>query len=334
MKTKYMSMLAAAAVLVTQGTAMATGAGWAPSKPIEFVVSAGPGGGSDQFARVVQSIAEKHKLLNVPVVVSNKGGGAGAETFMAGRASRGDTHKLLFGNNNAWLLPMKAKVAYGMNDLTPLAVMAGDDFVLWVPAASPYRTVESLLAATREQPRQLKLGGTQSKDGDHILTELINEASGGQFTYVPFKSGSEAGVQLAGSHLDANTNNPSENMGQWKAGGVRPLCVFSSKPLQDDRKVAGDMSLADIPTCASQGLPIEDYVLPRTVFTPGNVQPEVVAFYIDLLAKVRDTDEWRQYLANTAQSDIFATGSELDALIAADAAMARRVFENQGWLVK
>ncbi|WP_420177483.1 Bug family tripartite tricarboxylate transporter substrate binding protein [Kerstersia gyiorum] len=334
MKTRNMGWLAVAALLATQGAAYAADTAWQPSKPIEFVVSAGPGGGTDQFARVVQSIVEKHKLLNVPVIVSNKGGGAGAETFMAGRASRGDAHKLLFGNNNAWLLPMKAKVAYSMNDLTPLAVMAGDDFILWVPAASPYQTVESLLAATREKPRQLKLGGTQSKDGDHILTELINEASGGQFTYVPFKSGSEAGVQLAGSHLDANTNNPSENLGQWKAGGVRPLCVFSASPLDDQRKIAGEMSLSDIPTCASQGLPIEDYVLPRTIFAPGDVKPEVVAFYTDLLAKVKDTDEWRQYLANTAQSDLFATGADLDALIEADAAMAHRVFEKEGWLVK
>jgi tripartite-type tricarboxylate transporter receptor subunit TctC len=306
---------------------------WKPQKPIELIVSAGPGGGSDQFARTVQSIIQKYKLADVPVIVTNKGGGAGAEAFLSGKAAGNDPNKLMFGNNNAWLLPMKAKVAYTMEDLTPVAAMAGDEFILWVPKDSPYKAVGELLAAAKEKPGTLKMGGTQSKDGDHILTVMINEASGGQFTYVPFKSGNEAAVQLAGGHLDANTNNPSENLGQWKSGAVRALCVFASRPIPDERKIAGDMALSDIPTCASQGLPIENYILPRTIFGAGKLTDDQKAFYTDLLGKVRETEEWKTFLENTAQVDLFATGEKLDTLIKTDADAANRIFERENWRV-
>lgn len=324
-----------ASVLVTSAVAFAPAAmaEWKPAKPIEFIVSAGPGGGSDQFARTVQSILQKYKLVDVPVIVANKGGGAGAETFLVGKTDGGDPNKLLFGNNNAWLLPMKAKVGYALADLSPVAALAGDMFVLWVPAQSPHQTVKALLDAAKEKPGSLKIGGTQSKDGDHILTKLIEEASGAAFIYVPFKSGNEAAVQLAGGHIDANTNNPSENLGQWKAGLVKPLCVFASAPIADDRKVAGDQALSDIPTCKSQGLPVEDYVLPRTIFGTKGLTEEQKAFYVDVLSKARETPEWKAFLENTAQVDLFASGDELDTLIKTDADGSKRVFDREKWTV-
>lgn len=321
------------AVSAIAATAPAVSAEWKPTKPIEFVVSASPGGGTDQFARTLQSVLQKYELVDVPVIVTNKGGGAGAETFMTGKLVGNDPNKLLFGNNNAWLLPMKAKVGYTMSDMTPIAVLAGDEFVLWVPKDSPYQSVKALLEAGKEKPGALKVGGTQSKDGDQILIELVQDASGAKFVYVPFKSGSEAAVQLAGSHIDANTNNPSENLGQWKAGAVKPLCVFAAEPIPDTRKIAGDAALSDIPTCTSQGLPISDYVLPRTVFGSGKLTDEQKAYYVALFAKVRETPEWKAFLDNTAQVDLFVTGADLDALIKADADSARSVFDRAGWTV-
>jgi tripartite-type tricarboxylate transporter receptor subunit TctC len=333
MKNTAIAAAFALALSTTAGAAPAL-ADWKPNKPVEFIVSAGPGGGTDQFARTVQSIIQKYDLLPVPVVVANKAGGAGAEAFLAGKMAGNDPNKLMFGNNNAWLLPMKAKVGYKLEELTPVASMAGDEFILWVSKDSPYQTVEALIAAAKEKPGALKMGGTQSKDGDQILTELIGEATGAKFVYVPFKSGSEAAVQLAGNHLTANTNNPSENMGQWKAGAVHPLCVFAAQPIPSTEKVAGDKSLADIPTCVSQGIDIQRYQLPRTIFAAGKLTAEQLAFYTDLFGKVREKPEWKAFLANTAQVDVFATGDELAALIKEDADGANRVFVREGWAVK
>ena len=70
------------------------------------------------------------------------------------------------------------------------------------------------------------MAGTPSKDTDQVLVRQIEKAAGVTFTYVPFRSGSEVAVQLAGGHVAANTNNPQENLAQWKAGLVRPLCVL------------------------------------------------------------------------------------------------------------
>src|SRR5436305_7066756 len=78
---------------------IATGAhaAWQPTKPIEFVATAGPGGGTDIIARTVQSIMTKYKLTSEPTVVVNKGGGSGAEGYTYGKAAAGDPHKVIFG---------------------------------------------------------------------------------------------------------------------------------------------------------------------------------------------------------------------------------------------
>ena len=79
MKTIAMTAaLAGAFALGGVGAAQA----WEPTKPIEFVVTSGAGGGTDNFARVIQSIITKHKLTEQPIVVVNKGGGSGAEGYV------------------------------------------------------------------------------------------------------------------------------------------------------------------------------------------------------------------------------------------------------------
>src|SRR5688572_33189734 len=81
-----LGLLVPAALLGAIGCADSVATGpWAPSRPVEFIVAAGPGGGSDQLARTVQSIVQKYGLIDAPVIVTNKGGGAGSEEI--GRAS-------------------------------------------------------------------------------------------------------------------------------------------------------------------------------------------------------------------------------------------------------
>ncbi|MDU7522550.1 MAG: hypothetical protein E7K72_14355 [Roseomonas mucosa] len=63
-------------------------AAWEPNRPVEFVVTSGAGGGTDLFARTIQAAIQKHELLNVPVVVTNKGGGSGAEGFVYSSSCR------------------------------------------------------------------------------------------------------------------------------------------------------------------------------------------------------------------------------------------------------
>ncbi|ASY62706.1 Tricarboxylate transport protein TctC [Sinorhizobium sojae CCBAU 05684] len=301
-----------------------------PNRPVEFVVTAGPGGGTDIFARTIQAIIAKYELMKAPVVVTNKGSAGGAEGFVYTASHEGDAHKLAFGTNNAYLLPVRAKVPYKAEDLTPVAALAADEFILWVNGKADYGTAAEFVAKAKEG--RLKIGGSQSKDVDQILTSMINDATGANINYIPFKSGGEAAVQLAGGHLDANVNNPSENLGQWQAGMVKPLCVFKSVKLASKTKVIGDKGWSNIPTCKEAGIPIDNYNMPRTVWLPAGVDQDVVQFYAELLRKVSETPEWEKYLADSSQSPAYLSGDKLKEAIETDEASVSEVLKREGWL--
>src|SRR5499425_1832820 len=203
-------------------------AAWEPTKPIEFIVPAGTGGGADQMARLIAGIAEKHKLSPRPLIVVNKSGGAGAEGFLHVKGKKGDTHTLIITLSNLFTTPLHTGVPFSWKDLTPIARMALDEFILWVNAETPYKTAKEYLAAVKEKNGTMKMGGTGSAQEDQILTIMLEQAQGVKFTYVPFKGGGEVCVNLVGKHVDSTVNNPIECASHWKAGRVRPLAVFDT----------------------------------------------------------------------------------------------------------
>ena len=116
---------------------------------------------------------------------------------------------------------------FNWKDLTPVAMLALDQFVLWVNAETPYKTAKEYLDAVKAGgPNKFKMGGTGSKQEDQIITVAIEKAAGVKFTYMPFKGGGDVAVQLVGKHIDSSVNNPIEAVAQWRAGKLRPLCVF------------------------------------------------------------------------------------------------------------
>ncbi|VDS08597.1 Tripartite tricarboxylate transporter family receptor [Paracoccus haematequi] len=330
MTTIKTGLLAATALLL----AVPAQAEWAPSRPIEFVVASGAGGGTDNFARTIQAILTRDGIIDNPVVVLNKGGGSGAEAFLYARQNDGDPHKLIFGTNNVYLLPHVAKLAYTVEDLQPVAALALDEFLVWVKADSPYQTVMDLVNAAKDAPGTIPFGGSQSKDTDETLVALIEQTTGADFKYIPFNGGGEVGVQLAGGHVAANVNNPNENAGQWQAGAVRPLCVFAPQRMAESAPISGDMGWHDIPTCKEQGLEIDSYQMPRTVWLPAGTEPDVLAYYEAALQKVAESDAWKEYLAKTSQSASFLTGDELAKFIETSEGNAVKVFEAEGWTAK
>src|SRR5215212_2467599 len=169
---------------------------WKPNRPIEFIGAARPGGGTDIFARAVQLAIQNHKLIDQPILVSNKGGGSGAETFVYVKAAAGDGHKLAFGTSNLYTLPMVAKVAFKHADFMPVAAMVFDEFVLWTKGDAPYTDYKSFTQAAKDANGTFKMAGALSKDTDQTLTRLIEKDTGAKFIYIPYRSGSEASVQL------------------------------------------------------------------------------------------------------------------------------------------
>ena len=303
--------------------------GWEPTRPVQFIVPAGTGGGADQMARVIQGIVSKHGLMRQPMVVVNKAGGAGAEGFLEAKGARGNPHMVVITLSNLFTTPLATGVPFNWQDLTPVAMLALDEFVLWVNAESPWKTPQELIAAATTE--RLKLGGTGSKQEDQIISVAIAKATGANLTYVPFRGGGEVSVQLVGKHIDATVNNPIEAVTHWRSGALRPLCVFDSQRLASNEKMTETASWSDIPTAKESGLDVE-YLMLRGIFMAPGVKPEQVAFYETLLAKVRETPEWRELMQQGAFNTTSLTGEAFRAWLTKEEARHRVLMQDAGFI--
>jgi tripartite-type tricarboxylate transporter receptor subunit TctC len=285
-------------------------AAWEPTKPVEFVVPAGTGGGADQMARLLQGVITKNNLMKQPMIVVNKSGGAGAEGFLAVKDAKGDPHKIIITLSNLFTTPLATGVPFNWKDMTPVAMLALDQFVLWVNAETPYKTAKDYLDAVKAGgPNKFKMGGTGSKQEDQIITVAIEKATGTKFTYIPFKGGGDVAVQLVGKHIDSSVNNPIEAVAQWRAGALRPLCVFDDERMPYKAKVTDAMSWHDLPSCKQAGIGV-DYLMLRGIFMPAGVTKDQVDFYVALFKKVRETPEWKKFMEDGAFNATFMAGAE------------------------
>jgi tripartite-type tricarboxylate transporter receptor subunit TctC len=302
MKLDRVCALVLALLIAVPGSALA----WEPTKPIEFVIPAGTGGGADQMARLIAGIAEESKLSPRPFIVVNKSGGAGAEGFLHVKSKKGDAHTIIITLSNLFTTPLHTGVPFNWKDLTPVARLALDQFILWVNAETPYKTAREYLAAVKERSgkdTQMKMGGTGSAQEDQIITIQVEQALGVKFTYVPFKGGGEVCVNLVGKHIDSTVNNPIECASHWKAGRVRPLAVFDAARIPD-------ADWKDIPTVKEAlGLDIQ-YNMLRGIFGPPDMPKEAVEWYAGFLRKVYETPKFKKYLSDGALKPAFATGTE------------------------
>src|ERR671936_514015 len=133
---------------------------WEPTKTVEFIVPAGTGGGADQMARAIQGIVAKHGLMKQSMVVINKSGGAGAEGFLDVKNAKGDPHKIIITLSNLFTTPLATGVPFNWEDLTPVAMLALDEFVLWVNASDPSKTAQEYIDEVKKAgPGAFKMGG-------------------------------------------------------------------------------------------------------------------------------------------------------------------------------
>jgi tripartite-type tricarboxylate transporter receptor subunit TctC len=304
-----------ATALAVAGTATALGStgvqaqAWEPTKPVEFLIPAGTGGGADQMARFIQGVVTKHKLMKQPMVVVNKSGGAGAEAFLDIKTANREPHKIIITLSNLFTTPLGTNIPFNWKEITPVSMLALDQFILWVNAESDIKTAAEFVAAVKNgDDRKLKMGGTGSKQEDQIITVAIERAAAPKkMTYIPYKGGGEVAVQLVGKHIDATVNNPIEAVSQWRANAVRPLCIFDGKRSSYTGKVTATMSWSDIPTCKESGLPVE-YQMLRGIFMAPGVTPAQTAYYVDLFKKIAETPDWKEFMEQGAFNQTTLTG--------------------------
>jgi tripartite-type tricarboxylate transporter receptor subunit TctC len=223
-------------------------------------------------------------------------------------------------------------VPFNWKDLTPVQMLALDNFVLWVNAKSPYKTPKEYIeAAKKAGPGKMKMGGTGAKQEDQIITAAIEQKTGAKFTYIPFKGGGAVATQLVGGHVDSSVNNPIEAVAQWRGGNLRPLCVFDQKRLPYKEKVTQDMAWADIPVCKEAGLDV-DYLMLRGIFMAPGVKPEHVQYYVDLFKKVMATPEWKKLMEEGAFNTTALTGKQYADWVAKEEQRHRELMKNAGFL--
>jgi tripartite-type tricarboxylate transporter receptor subunit TctC len=340
MKTRFAQMgqhltsIAAVAISAAAMLASTAHAAWEPTKPVEFVVPAGTGGGADQMARFIQGVVIKHKLMSQPMIVVNKAGGAGAEGFLDIKGAKGDPHKIVITLSNLFTTPMATGVPFSWKDMTPVSMLALDQFVLWVNADTPYKTAKEYIAAVKAAgPSKMKMGGTGSKQEDQIITVAIEKATGTKFIYVPFQGGGAVAVQLVGKHIDSTVNNPIEAVAQWRAGSLRALCVFDDKRMSYKAKVTDTMAWSDIPTCMESGIPM-DYQMLRGIFMPAGVTADQRAYYVELMRKIRATPDWIDFMEKGAFNQTTMSGAEYEKWVAAAEATHLNLMKEAGFLAK
>ena len=299
-----------------------------PTKPVEFVISTAPGGASDIYARVMQGIIDKAKLSPQPVNPLNKDGGSGAVAFNYVFEKKGDMHAIMITLNSFWTTLITQKLPYKPEDFTPIASLAFDPFFLWVNEDSPWKTAGDVIAAAKN--KELVVAGTGSKQEDEVLFRRIQQVAGTKpFKYVPQTGGGGVATALAGHQggVEVTVNNPSEGRALFQASPrkLRPLCTF-----QAAGPTTGPFS--GLATCKSQGLPIDDYYIVRSVMGPPGLSAAQQKFWIDVFKGVFDSKDWQDFGATNALDLKFVAGDDFKKLVSDFTKLHTEIAQKNGWI--
>lgn len=295
--------LATAASAALMAALPAAAADWKPQKPVEMVIMAGQGGGADRLARLFQSIIQKEKLSAMPVLPVNKGGGSGAEALRYLKDKEGDNHTIMATLNSYYTTPLRTDIGVNIEEFTPIARMAIDTFVLWVNADSDIQNLDDYVAAVKAAGGAWKMGGTGTGQEDSLVTSMLETEFGLDITYVPFKGGGDVAKNLVGGHIESSVNNPSEALGFYQAGKLRPIAAFTP-----DRIAV----FPDTPTMTELGHELV-YSMQRSFVAPKGMDPAAVAYYVEMFEGLNANDEWQTYTSEKALNADFLTGDDLQA---------------------
>jgi putative tricarboxylic transport membrane protein len=297
----FPAALVAAAALGTTTTAVQA-ADWAPKKPVEFVIMAGPGGGADKMARLMQTVIQKHDFSSKPFIPVNKPGGSGAEALIHLKNKKDGDHTVMVTLNSFYTTPLR-QPKLGVDPLTfkPVARMAEDTFILWVHKDSGIKTIDQFVAAAKKEGSGWTMAGTGKGGEDELLTAFLNKTYGLDMKYVPFKGGGDVAKQLAGKHANSTVNNPSEALGFYESGDVVPIVTFTGERLP---------LFPDTPTMTEVGKPYS-YYMQRSVVGPPSMNSAAYEYYRGVFQKVYDSEEWQAYMKKKSLLGEFITGDDL-----------------------
>jgi putative tricarboxylic transport membrane protein len=271
--------LFAALCLAVQGQA----GEFKPTKPIQFVAAAAPGGGTDLLARTIAQIVANEKLSPQPLIVQNiPGGGSAIGTTQVARM-KGETHTLLAMNSATVSgLLTAGKSAATVRDLTMIAQLALDEQFIVVRSDSRFKSIKEIVAESKKKENALSIAGADQ--ADRICSRLLERGAGIKMRFVQFNSSGEAMTALLGGHVDMIWANASEFGSQYDAKMVIPLVVAQDKRFPQYK---------DVPTFRENGLDVI-FQFFRGIVAPPGIPAEVVAYYESMMKNLSDTRAWKE----------------------------------------
>lgn len=285
------------AALVGTGVISAHAQSYKPTRPIEFVVHTGPGGGNDVLARSIANITEQEKLLPVRVQVVNKPGG-GSITGMVYVAEKKGEPNTIAAFANTWVTaPMtsiESKVSW--KDMTPIVRLVTEPALVAVKADSPHKTLKDLMEAARKNPGQVKQSGGSPMSRDGVMRAMLQKATGTQWAFISFPGGGERIAALLGGHVDFMIVEVQEAGEHVRNGNLRVIAQVSDQRLK---------AYAQVPTIREAGFEIPNYTVFRGIVGPPGMPREAVAYYEDYFARLVKTGGWKKYLDENYFQDAF-----------------------------
>jgi putative tricarboxylic transport membrane protein len=274
-----------------------------PSRPIEFVVHTGPGGGNDVLARAITNVVEKEKLSPVRLQVVNKTGGGGLTAMAYMVEKKGETHTIgLFANTWFTVPAMRQEAKHTMADLTTIARLVVEPAVIVVKNDAPYKTLRDFIEAAKANPGGLKQSGGSIGSRDWVTRALLMKDTGANWTFISFPGGGERIAALLGGHVNMMVIEPEEAGQHIRAGNMRVLAQLS------DARLA---PFPDVPTLQEAGFNVPNYAVVRGVVAPPGMPAEAVAYWEDFFARMAQTPSWKKYLQDNLFEDGFMRGAEL-----------------------
>src|SRR6188508_253375 len=289
---------------------------------LRLIAPAAPGGGWDQTARVMQQVLQRSGSVTTPFVenVPGAAGTIGLARFVG--AERGNGDVLLVSG----LIMLGGIVTYDspvtLADAVPIARLTGEYEALAVPASSPFRTLEDLLAAFRERPESISWGGGSVGGSDQILAGLIAAAVGVEprrVNYIGYSGGGEALSAVLGGQVSVGVNGLAEFAARIDAGALRVLAVSSAERLPG----------VEAPTLREQGVDVAFENWRSIVAPPGITLAERARLASAIETMVR-SNEWREMLARYRWLDRYLAGDEFAAFQAVEERRVRGILRELG----
>ena len=296
----------------------------------ECIAPADPGGGWDFTCRTVGKLLYDEKLVEEPVQVTNMPGGVGAVAYANIMSKRPADAGVIVATSTVGVTQIaQGKYPAGTDAMRWIGMLGTDVGVIVVAKDSPYKTLDDLMKAFKENPGSVVSAGSSGAGGwDHIRLLMLAKAAGmspeefKQIRWVQFDGGSPAVTQMMGGQVQVVSTDLGEIAGFVESGDARILGVLSDDPIP---------AFPDAPTAKSQGLDVTGYNW-RGFYTGGDVSDEDYKKWVDTMKSLFDTDGWKKAAEGSGLVPIWRGGEEFEAYVIDQAKQMEQISKEIGVL--